>query len=77
MTDAPMARSEVVAAPLGAAELLLGAADLELDTCSYVRAAPGAPAQARHRGAHTKYCLYGAPKNHDHYGLSIFCTDKR
>jgi hypothetical protein len=29
------------------------------------------------RGAHTKYFLYGAPKNHDHYGLSIFCMDKR
>jgi hypothetical protein len=21
--------------------------------------------------------LYGAPKNHDHHGLSIFCMDKR
>jgi hypothetical protein len=29
-----------------------------------------------HRGAQTKYFLYGAPKNHDHYGLSIFCMDK-
>jgi hypothetical protein len=28
------------------------------------------------RGAHTKCFLYGAPKNHDHYGLSIFCMDK-
>jgi hypothetical protein len=28
------------------------------------------------RGAQTKHFLYGAPKNHDHYGLSIFCTDK-
>jgi hypothetical protein len=28
------------------------------------------------REAQTKYCLYGAPKNHDHYGLSIFCMDK-
>jgi hypothetical protein len=24
-----------------------------------------------------KYFLYGAPKNYDHYGLSIFCMDKR
>jgi hypothetical protein len=29
------------------------------------------------RGAQTKYFLYGAPKNHDHYGLSRFCMDKR
>jgi hypothetical protein len=29
------------------------------------------------RGAQTKYFLYGASKNHDHYGLSIFCMDKR
>jgi hypothetical protein len=28
------------------------------------------------RGAQTKYFLYGAPKNHDHFGLSIFCMDK-
>ena len=28
------------------------------------------------RGSQTKYFLYGAPKNHDHYGLSIFCMDK-
>ena len=28
------------------------------------------------RGAQTKYFLYGAPKIHDHYGLSIFCMDK-
>ena len=28
------------------------------------------------RGGQTKYFLYGAPKNHDHYGLSIFCMDK-
>ncbi len=24
------------------------------------------------RGAQTKHFLHGAPKNHDHYGLSIF-----
>jgi hypothetical protein len=29
------------------------------------------------RGAQTKHFLCGAPKNHDHYGLSIFCMDKR
>jgi hypothetical protein len=29
------------------------------------------------RGAQTMYFLYGAPKNHDHYGLSIFCMDNR
>jgi hypothetical protein len=29
------------------------------------------------RGAQTTCFLYGAPKNHDHYGLSIFCMDKR
>ena len=29
------------------------------------------------RGAQTTYFLYGAPKNYDHYGLSIFCMDKR
>jgi hypothetical protein len=29
------------------------------------------------RGAQTKYFLYGAPKTHDHYGLSIICMDKR
>jgi hypothetical protein len=28
------------------------------------------------RGAQTKCFLYGAPKNHDHYGLSRFCMDK-
>jgi hypothetical protein len=28
------------------------------------------------RGGQTKYFLYGAPKNHAHYGLSIFCMDK-
>ena len=28
------------------------------------------------RGAQTKYFLYGAPKIHDHYKLSIFCMDK-
>jgi hypothetical protein len=30
----------------------------------------------RGRGGHTKYFLYGAPKNHDRYGLSIFCMAK-
>jgi hypothetical protein len=34
---------------------------------------PCAPA----RGGQTKYFKCGAPKNQDHYGLSIFCTDKR
>jgi CRP-like cAMP-binding protein len=29
------------------------------------------------RGAQTTCLLHGAPKNHDHYGLSIFCMDKR
>jgi hypothetical protein len=29
------------------------------------------------RGGQTQYFQYGAPKNHDHYGLSIFCMDKR
>ena len=29
------------------------------------------------RGAQTGRFLYGAPTNHDHYGLSVFCTDKR
>ena len=28
------------------------------------------------RGAQTKYFLHGAPKNHAHYGLSIFCMNK-
>ena len=28
------------------------------------------------RGGQTKHFLYGAPKNHDHYGLSILCMDK-
>jgi hypothetical protein len=28
------------------------------------------------RGGQTKYFLSGAPKNHDHYGLSIFCMVK-
>ena len=28
------------------------------------------------RGAQTKHFLHGAPKNHDHYGLSILCMDK-
>jgi hypothetical protein len=30
----------------------------------------------RTRGGQTKYFLHGAPKNHDHYGLSRFCMDK-
>jgi hypothetical protein len=29
------------------------------------------------RGGLKQYFLYGAPKTHDHYGLSIFCMDKR
>jgi hypothetical protein len=28
------------------------------------------------RGAQTTCFLYGAPKNHDSYGLSIFCMDQ-
>jgi hypothetical protein len=32
--------------------------------------------RALRRGGQTKYFLYGAPKIHDHYGLSIFCMDK-
>jgi hypothetical protein len=40
-----------------------------------VRAAEVAELEAA-RGAQTTCFLYGAPKNHDHYGLSIFCMDK-
>ena len=29
------------------------------------------------RGCQTNYFLYGAPENHDHYGLSIFFMDKQ
>jgi hypothetical protein len=33
--------------------------------------------EVREGGAQTKHFLYGAPENHDHYGLPVFCMDKR
>jgi hypothetical protein len=37
----------------------------------------GTPNVLCDRWGQTKYFLYGAPKIHDHYGLSRFCMDKR
>ena len=34
-------------------------------------------ARGHRRGGQTTCFLHGVPKNHDHYGLSIFCMDKR
>ena len=47
-----------------------------------LRAAPprlsrGGSPHENEEGAQTKHFLYGAPKNHDRYGLSVFCMDKR
>jgi hypothetical protein len=43
-----------------------------------VRAAASAePPPAPGWGVKQSTFLYGAPKNHDHYGLPIFCMDKR